>query len=414
MLGAITERSGRHLFDPFDEALIVAPYPCYQRLRLEDPVHWCAPLRVWVLSRMEEVRSVLNDRNFEAVDYSKLISELARRAGRDYSPLVRVLDATLFSKEGEAHQQMRRTVSMIINRIPLSQLESIIDDIAASLAGKLSTSLHYDAIAEFAQPLPQFVMARILGLREHDVLALNELLTQLTLLFDPGTLDIYDNINAEAAAALRLLQARVAEATNGNEENGLSDIYNGAVGSEPDRLARAAAIALFTYRVGVETTMSLIGFLTLTLIERPWLRQMVSDDPAYAQVAVSEVLRLESSVQRSVRICRQSQMVGGKTIQAGDRVMLLLGSANRDPAAFAVPNDLSTEHKPRPDVAFGGGHHYCLGATLAKLEGRIALKHLVKLPPFERGAPEKWYAGQSIRRLAYLPVRVVPVLEAGL
>jgi cytochrome P450 len=407
MASAITESLSKDLFDPFDPDLIAEPYARYHRLRSEDPVHWSPTLRVWILSRMEDIKSVLNDRNFEAVGAAKIISELARRAGRDYSALIRVLDATLFYKEGPVHQQTRRTISKIINRIPLGQIESIVDDIAASLSAELSGLSEYDAIAQFAQPLPHYVMAHILGLRKSDVLTLNELLTQLTLMFDGGTLDVYDNLNGKAGIALDLLQSRIAEAANSNAESGLRGIYNGASGSESDRLAHAAATALFTYRVGAETTMALIGFLIRALIERPWLRQTIRDNPAFAQTVVSEVLRLESMVQRALRVCAQTRVIGGKTIQAGDRVMLLLGSANRDPAAFAAPDELNIELQTRSDVAFGEGHHYCLGASLAQLEGRIALEHLVKLPPVERAGDEKWYAGRSIRRLTYLPVRVV-------
>lgn len=413
MISAITESVSKDFFDPFDEDLIVEPYSRYHRLRSEDPVHWSPLLRVWVLSRMEDVKNVLNDRNFEAIEAAKYISELARRAGRNYSSLIRVLDATPFYKEGPVHQQTRRTISKITTRVPLSEMKSIINDIATSLSAKLSTVLEYDAIAEFAEPLPHYVMAHILGLQKPDVRTLNEMLTQLTLMLDGCTLDVYDKINAKAGIALDLLQSRIAEAVNSNAENGLSGIYMGTSGSESQRLADAAATVLFIYRVGAETTMALIGFLIRALIELPWLRQTIRDNPAFAQTAVSEVLRLESMVQRALRVCTQARVIGGKTIQPGDRVLLLLGSANRDPAAFATPNDLNIKPQAKSHVAFGEGHHYCVGAALAQLEGRIALEHLVKLPPIERAGDEKWYAGRSIRRLTYLPVRVVQNLGAG-
>jgi cytochrome P450 len=413
MASVVIDSVSRALFDPFDNKLIVAPHAHYHRLRSEDPVHWSPSLRAWVLSRMEDVRKVLNDDGFDAIEPAKYVSELARRAGRDYSSLVRVLDATLFYKEGPNHQQTRRTISKIINRVPLSQIKSVINDIATSLSAKLSNLLEYDAIAEFAEPLPHYVMAHILGLRESDVLTLNELLTHLTLTVDPSTLDLYDEINAKAGVALDLLQSRIAEATNSEAESGLLGIYEGTSGSESDRLAQAAAITLFTYRVGAETTMALIGFLTRALLDHPWLRHAIRDNPAYAETTVSEVLRLEGVVQRAVRICTRARVIGGKTIQPGDRVFLLFGSANRDPATFAAPNDLNINQRPRPDLVFGEGRHYCLGASLAQLEGRIALDHLVKLPPIERAGDEKWYAGQSIRRLTRFPVRVVPNPGAG-
>jgi len=413
MASATTESGSKNLFDPFDEDLIVAPYGPYHKLRSEDPVHWSPPLRLWLVTRMEDVRTVLNDRSFEALEGAKYISELARRAGRDYSSLIRVLDVTLFYKEGPVHQQTRRTISRVVNRVPLSQLKASIDGIATSLSSRLSSLSEYDAIAEFAEPLPHYVMAHILGLRESDVPTLNALLAQISLTFDGCTLDVYDNISAKAGVALDLLESRIAEAVNSNTESALSGIYESTSGTESDRLAHAAAIALFTYRVGSETTMSLIGFLIRALVEHPWLRQTIRDDPSYAQTAVSEVIRLEGMVQRGMRVCTQTRVIGGKKIQPGDRVMLLFGSANRDAAAFDAPDDLNIEQKARPDVAFGEGHHYCPGASLTQLEGRIALEHLVKLPSIERAGDEKWYAGRTIRRLTSLPVRVVQNPGAG-
>ena len=86
--------------------------------------------------------------------------------------------------------------------------------------------------------------------------------------------------------------------------------------------------------------------------------------------------------------------------------MLLLGAANRDPAAFPEPDDLRVDRRALPDVAFGEGHHFCLGASLARLEGRIALEQFLRLPPIEQAGHEKWYPGRAIRRLISLPVRV--------
>jgi cytochrome P450 len=120
---------------------------------------------------------------------------------------------------------------------------------------------------------------------------------------------------------------------------------------------------------------------------------------------VAEVLRLESNVQRAARVSREARTIGGRSIQAGDRLMLLLGAANRDPKAFVDPNNLCPARR-ESDLVFGEGNHFCLGASLARLEGTIALNQLLLLPPFTRAGGEKWYAGRSIRRLVRLPVRV--------
>jgi cytochrome P450 len=399
------QQAWKKTFNPFDEDLVVSPYAQYDRLRAEDPIHWSPPLRSWVLTRMEDIEAVLKDDNFVAVEASRSLADLARRAGRNYDPLIRVLDATLFFMNGVRHQQDRRTISIIMNHIPLSKLKPAIEGFALSLASKLFGRSQYDAIAEFAEPLPQYVMAHILGLTQSDVVLLSDLLAELTLVFDPVTLDVCDRANDKVARAIELLKLRIADAAGVAAQCGLSIIYDGTSGSETERLADAAATALFTYRVGSETTTGLIGLLIRTMIEQPLLLEKARENRSLAPGIVAEVLRLESNVQRAARVSREARTIDGRSIQAGDRLMLLLGAANRDPKAFVDPNNLCPARR-ESDLAFGEGNHFCLGASLARLEGTIALNQLLLLPPFTRAGGEKWYAGRSIRRLVRLPVRV--------
>ena len=397
----------KHYFDPFDEGLISSPYPTYDRLRSEEPVHWCAPMRCWVLTRIEDIQAVLNDTNFMAFELSKIYAELARRAGRNYDATISVLDAMPFFQDGDRHRRDRRTIAKIMNRKGLSQLEPVIESFAASLSSKLLGRYEYDAIKEFADPLPQFVMAHILDLPMSDVPILSEVLADLTLLFDITRMDVINCVNRNVITALDLLKGRIVEAIDGSAETALSIIYEATSGSETERLANAAALTLFAYRVGAETTIGLVGFLIRTLIKKPALRRMVRENLALASTIVSEVLRLESNPQRSWRVARITRVIGGQTIAAGERLMLLLGAANRDPAAFAEPDTLSLVGRNVPDVAFGGGSHFCLGASLARLEGRIALEQFVQLPAVEPAGEESWFPGRAIRRLTRLPVRAM-------
>lgn len=399
------------LFDPFSDELIACPHAHYHHLRVTDPVHWSPPLRSWVLSRMEDILAVLNDRNFVAVETSKIVGAFASRTGRNYDGIVRALNATLFFKDGSTHQRDRRTLSRIVNQRPLSQLESVIDKFTRLLVTKLREVAEYDAISELAEPLPQYVMAEILGLPLSDVPGLGELLAQFTLTFDIATLDLYEQLNSKVAAALDLFKQRIEEATARKAANGLSIIFDGASGPKDQRLEEAAATALFAFRVGAETTMGLIGLSIHTLINRPQLYQALRENLSLVPAFVAEVLRLESNVQRVVRVCQSSRMIGDKTIKEGERVLLLLGAANRDPFAFPEPDSLDLQRGTVPDVVFGAGHHFCLGASLARLEGRIALEHFLQLPRVSAAGDEAWYGARSIRRLTHLPVRVVGPLQ---
>ena len=397
----------QNLFDPFSSRLIAWPYAQYDHLRNAEPVHWSPPLRAWVLTRMEDVQAVLNDDRFVAVETSQIVADLASRSGRNYDAIVRALSAILFFKDGPSHRKDRRTLSKIMNIIPLTQLEHVIANFASVLTSKLSERSEYDAIAEFADPLPQYVMAHILGVPLADVAVLSELLAELTLTFDLNTLDVYDHLNGKVSIALDLLKSRIEVAIVEKAESPLSLIYGGTSGPIGERLESAAATALFAYRVGAETTIGLIGLLIYTLLQRQDLYRALSDDSSLAPALVSEVLRLESNVQRVVRICQRPRLIGGTTIREGDRVLLLLGAANRDPFAFADPSALNLHRGSVTDVVFGSGHHFCLGASLARMEGRIALEHFVRLPRIELAGDEEWYAARSIRRLTSMPVRVI-------
>src|SRR5262249_10472823 len=189
------------------------------------------------------------------------------------------------------------------------QLEPVIESFAASLSSKLLGRYEYDAIKEFADPLPQFVMAHILDLPMSDVPILSEVLADLTLLFDITRMDVINCVNRNVITALDLLKGRIVEAIDGSAETGLSIIYEATSGSETERLANAAALTLFAYRVGAETTIGLVGFLIRTLIKKPALRRMVRGNLALASTIVSEVLRLESNPQRSWRVARITRVI---------------------------------------------------------------------------------------------------------
>jgi cytochrome P450 len=164
--------------------------------------------------------------------------------------------------------------------------------------------------------------------------------------------------------------------------------------------------AAYLYRMATEGTIGLIGMLFRLMIEKPALIEELCARPELIPATVSEVIRLESNIQRLMRICRATCEIGGKVIKAGESLLLLLGAANRDPASFGDPDGLDPHRSDIVDVAFGAGRHFCSGASLARLEGCVALEQILDLPPIQRAGPEEWYPGRSVRRLRCLPVQV--------
>lgn len=396
MTSAVDPIGWRDLFDPFSPDLLAEPHRAYRRLREAEPVHWSPPLKAWVLTRLEDVRAVLEDPAFEALETSSVLRELSRRTGRSFDATLRFLDNTLFFASGEAHRQARRTVVRVMNRVPLSRLEPVLAEMADGLVDRLPAEGRFDVVAAFADPFPQMVMAHILGVPQADVPHLAASLAEASRVFDPVDLRSLDAIERGMSDASALVMARIERAP---EDSGLGMIRAGA-----DTVEDAAALALFLYRVGSETTVGMLALAFRTLMDRPDVAARLSGDPSLIPLFVSEVLRLESSVQRSIRVGRAGRRIGGRDIRAGERVLLLVGAANRDPGGFSDPNALSLERRP-PDLAFGAGAHACLGIALSRLEGRVAVERFLARLPAVRAGEEEWYAGRTIRRLTKLPVR---------
>jgi cytochrome P450 len=159
------------------------------------------------------------------------------------------------------------------------------------------------------------------------------------------------------------------------------------------------------YRVGAETTIGLLGTLIRALIDHPGLIDGLEERGCLDRF-ISELLRTESNVQRVGRIAKHNCTVADVEIKAGQRLLLLVGAANRDPKVFCAPETITTAEKRSAHLAFGAGDHYCLGASLAQMEARVALETLLDTGFLERAGEELWYLGKTVRRLTSLPVRL--------
>lgn len=393
-------------FDPFAPGLSQSPFEEYARLHRQAPIHWNAVMQAWVLTRYEDVKLALTSPAFCALRTADIVAEMARRAGRDYRSLTRFLDAALFFKAGAEHLRDRRTLAAVMNRISLTDLEPTVREMARTLAAPLAGGGDMDAVAALADPLPQKIMALILDIPDEDVPVLGKLLAELTLVFDPCSLSVYDKVSACATEALDLLANRIEKAASHSPSSALAMIFGGAAGDDhPERLGNAAATSLFMYRVGAETTIGLLGMLIRLLIDRPGLMNGLQEKACIDRF-VSELLRTESNVQRVARVARHDCTVAGMQIKAGQRLLLLVGAANLDPAVFCAPEEIETAQKRAPHLAFGAGDHYCLGASLAQMEARVVLETLLNMKPLERAGDELWYSGRTVRRLISLPVRL--------
>jgi cytochrome P450 len=397
-------------FDPADPQLIRDPYPFYARLRAQAGLHRAAG-GYWVASRHEDVKDVLASPAFGQGDFRRNIQLFY---GPDFEPLehacYRWMSEVFLMQDPPAHTRLRRLVVAALTPKRISDMTPRIEAIAASLIDRVQPRGKMEVLSEFAYLLPTLVMCDMLGVDESErtpaaISRLTQAVADAFLVFETRALS-----DRELALANRQmdhlyeyfgdLYGRRQQAPGDDLTSALSLVREEG-GSRLDP-REAATIIIAMFGAGFETTAHMIGNGLLCLHRHPeqWGR-LVSDPDTYAALTVEEVLRFESSLQGSYRTALQATEVAGTRVSPGEKVLCLLGSANRDPAVFEDADRMDISRRDSKIMSFGGGIHHCIGQRLARLEGRIAFRELARRIPglqVETAKPE-WRPGFLFRGL---------------
>jgi cytochrome P450 len=391
-------------FNPMAPEFVADPYPTYHRLRAEDPVHQ-SPLGFWVLTRYEDVVSVLRD--------PRLIKEpiaafVAARFGLAAPPTG--MGLSMLDRDPPDHTRLRGLVSKAFTPRVIERLRPHIQQIVDGLLDRVEADHGMDLIEQFAYPLPVIVICEMLGVpvADHER-------------FKGWGLDIARGLDAimlppDSPVAQRSVNARHALADYFREliaerrADPRDDLLSGLIAAEEagDKLNEDELLAtcILLLVAGHETTVNLIGNGSLALLRHPDQRRRLQDDPGLIVTAVEELLRFDGPVQRTARIPSEDVTIGGKIIGKGEMVMPFIGAADRDPAQFPDPDRLDIGRADNRHIAFGWGVHFCIGAPLARVEGQIALNTLLRRRPKLALATDRPEYRQSLtlRGLAALPV----------
>ena len=367
------------VFNPFLPSYQANPYPAYAALRAGDPVHFSAAIQAWVLTAYEDCERVLREADtFSSSSFtaSGQLATVLQQQRREF-PLGEV--PTVLNSDPPVHTRLRTLLNRAFTPRAIEGLRPHIEEIAASLladAGR--TGGRFDAVTGFAQPLPIIVIAELLGVPPSDRDQLKEWSTAIAnttnVLNTEGALVAARQATVELIAYMDKVVAQRRAAPG-------ADIMTALVQAEEDgeRLSHdeLLAFSILLLLAGHETTTNLIGNGLFALTEHPEQAARLRAEPDLLPSAVEEFLRYDSSVQGAVRFARETVEVGGRTIEQGSTLLLLLGAANRDPAQFPEPDALDVSRSPNRHLSFGRGLHFCLGAPLARLEGDIAFRALL-------------------------------------
>lgn len=404
-----TDDPGLSLYRLLDPAVLADPYPLYQRLREEDPVHWDPFLHSWVVTRYADVVTVLH--NFSAETAPSPDQMRAMGLG-PMERLAQVMVKQMLFMDAPAHTRLRKLYSMAVTPRRVESMASRIQDIADQLLDSVVTSGHMDVIADFASPLPAIVSAGLLGVPASDHRQLKAWSADFGEIL--GNFQHNPDRVARVLSSVEAMTAYFRDAIRQQKQQPRDGLIRSLMDAEDEgsRLTEEEVIAnlIVTMVGGQETTTNLIGNGLLTLLRQPERLAELRDDPALIESAVEELLRYESPSQHTVRLAPYDVRLGDKLVRKGDAVMAVMAAGNRDPERFADPDRLNLSRPDNRHLAFGWAAHFCFGAPLARMEGQIAFSTLLRrLPDLALAADRfEWRENLGLRGLKALPVTFRP------
>jgi cytochrome P450 len=372
---------GTQLFNPWAPEFIADPYPFYHRLRVTDPMH-LTPLGLYIASRHSDVTEILRDKRFG----KDFIGRMTRRSGPEIleEPVYRSMRHWMLQLDPPDHGRLRGLVVRAFTARRIEDMRSRIQRIVDEIIDCMKPHRQMDLIADFAFRLPVTVICDMLGIpEEHRQVFFagsrggGRLLDLAPL--SKAELDLQNASNlAMAEYFQRLFELRRRDPGDDLTTHLVQAEENGNKLTNEELTANI----ILLFGAGHETTVNLIGNGLLALYRNPDQLALLKSDPSLVPNAIEELLRYDSSVQVTGRTTLEDvDEIGGISLEKGQSIVCLLGSANRDPAVYPDPDRLDiTRHDVRP-LSFGGGIHYCVGAQLARIEGEIAVGTLLRRLP---------------------------------
>lgn len=387
------------------------PYPYYARLRRESPVHKVilpGKEAAWLVTRYDDVVGVLKDDRFVKDRLNALVPGQSDR--QPWMPaFAKPLTRNMLDVDEPDHTRLRALVNRAFTPRRVEQIRDRIESLAEDLVAAVRGRERFDLIGAIAQPIPTTIIAEMLGVPVEDRHKFSRWSRRI--------------VSADSSAAAMLLALPnfwfflryIRRLVLVRRREARDDMLGALVQAEADgeRLNEDELVAMvFLLLVaGHETTVNLIGNGVLALMEHPEQMEMLRSDPSLIKPAIEELLRYGSPLKTATeRYAREEVTLAGVTIPRGSLVFAVIASANRDERQFTDPDTLDITREPNRHLSFGTGAHFCLGASLARMEGQIVIAALLRNITRWRlaVAPRslRWRRGFVLRGLEAMPVAV--------
>lgn len=381
------------LYDPFSYEIHEDPFPVYKRLRDEAPAYFNQQLGFWALSRYADVRQALVDHDRYCSGQGFTLEDI----GEFTLPM-------LLGMDPPDHTRLRATVNRALTPRQVADLEGPVRDLAAKLLDGIAGAGRADIITDFAARLPMAVISWMLQVPDRDQDRLRGLADKM-LHRDEVTRNISDEGRAAAPEIYQYFEGLLSD-RRGSRGKGLLSLLLAAEDAGEISHEEILGFCFLLMIAGNETTTKLIGNAVFHLDANPEQRARLLADTGLAGAAVEETLRFDTSTHMMARTLTRDTELHGRTMRAGDKVAVILASANRDERQWEAPDEYDIGRDCSGMLSFGVGIHHCIGAALARIEARVAVEELYRrLPRLEvdREGARRVHSG-NVRGFASLPV----------
>lgn len=392
------------VYNPFSFDLHYDPYETFRRLRDEEPAYWNDELKFWVLSRFDDVQDAFRD--FETFSSRGGVAVEARRRIGDVPAEME----QMIEMDPPNHTSFRKLVNRVFTVRRVADMEDEVRLIVDKWIDRFIEAGEADLIDQLTSPFPMDVICAALGIPEEDRDGLRAHSDKL-LIREDGKMQIPKEAGDAMFAMLDYFIKDLPRRKDGEGEGLINDLVGLEVEGRKLTDAELMGFCILFIVAGHETTTKMVANVMDQLTLHPEQHAQVVADPSLVPGVVEETMRFHNSTQYMHRTLTRDIERHGETMREGDSVLLQINAANHDPREFGETAHLFDIHR-RPDrhLAFGYGAHFCLGAALARMEGRVALEQIhARLPDIQVDHDNKVrYHSSNVSGYRHLPVTFTP------
>lgn len=360
-----------------DPAIQADPYRVYAELRRDHPVAWNE--RTWLVSRYNDITTLLSDPRMSSARTDQTFAVLPREVQQELTPMRTIMTSRMLLSDPPKHTRLKGIVNKAFSPRMIESRRERLQQICQMFLDRVAGQGEMDVMEDIASPLPGWAIADILGVPADEQGFFTRWARDQVRIYDRAGVSPADRVAVMRQGQQSMVEMRdylagiIAARRRGPRDDLISELIAAEEGG--DRLSEDELFAMCVALLvgGNNSTAHLIGNAILTLIRHPESLARILANPELIRPAVEEVMRYESPVQATSRVVKERMVYGGQTFEAGQGVVVLFGSGNRDPEQFPDADRFDITRQPNRHLTFAHGPHFCLGASIARTVTQVGI-----------------------------------------